>query len=140
MNQKINILDQEQVDNFLNQLDGTTNKSKLGANAILGVSLAAAVAAASYLSIPLYRHIANLCGSSQISLPIPAFNIINGGSHAGNGIAFQEFMVMPVGAKNFSEAMKMGSEIYQNLKSIIKKKFGQDGKGDLDMGWFLSNF
>jgi enolase len=108
MNQKINILDQEQVDNFLNQLDGTTNKSK--------------------------------CGSSQISLPIPAFNIINGGSHAGNGIAFQEFMVMPVGAKNFSEAMKMGSEIYQNLKSIIKKKFGQDGKGDLDMGWFLSNF
>ena len=91
--------------------------AKLGANAILGVSIAVCKAGASEKGIPLYRHIANLAGHSEIIMPVPAFNVINGGSHAGNKLAMQEFMLLPTGATSFRDAMRIGSEIYHNLKS-----------------------
>merc|ERR1712098_540599 len=108
------------------KLDGTPNKSKLGANAILGVSLAVCKAGAAELGIPLYMHIAKLAGRNEVILPVPAFNVINGGSHAGNKLAMQEFMILPTGASSFTEAMRMGSEIYHHLKAVIKAKFGLD--------------
>ena len=92
--------------------------AKLGANAILGVSIAVCKAGASEKGIPLYRHIANLAGHTEIIMPVPAFNVINGGSHAGNKLAMQEFMLLPTGATSFRDAMRIGSEIYHNLKSI----------------------
>ncbi|XP_074591768.1 enolase 1-like [Curcuma longa] len=112
---------------MVQQLDGTQNewgwcKQKLGANAILAVSLAVCKAGASVKKIPLYQHIANLAGNKNLVLPVPAFNVINGGSHAGNKLAMQEFMILPVGASCFKEAMKMGVEVYHNLKAVIKKK------------------
>jgi enolase len=127
---KLDVVNQTAVDNFLNKLDGTKNKSKLGANAILGVSLAVCKAGAAQQGIPLYRHIAHLAGrkDNEIVLPVPAFNVINGGSHAGNKLAMQEFMILPTGAASFSEAMKIGSEVYHALKNVIKSKYGQDGK------------
>ena len=88
-----------------------------------------AVAAAAQKHIPLYQHISELAGRQKISLPVPAFNIINGGAHAGNALPFQEFMILPVGASSFKEAMKMGTEIYQNLKRIIQQRYGRDGTG-----------
>ena len=97
-------------------LDGTHNKSKFGANAILGVSLATAKAAANELGLPLYRYVG---GVSANTLPVPMMNIINGGSHSDAPIAFQEFMIIPVGAENFTNAMKMGSEIFHNLKKVL---------------------
>lgn len=113
------VFEQEEIDQAMIALDGTPNKSKLGANAILGVSLAVARAAAEELGLPLYRYIG---GVSAKTLPVPMMNIINGGSHSDAPIAFQEFMIMPVGAKNFSEALKMGTEVFHNLKSILKKR------------------
>lgn len=92
-------------------LDGTPNKATLGANAILAVSLAVARAGAAEKGVPLYRHIADLAGTPKLVLPVPAFNIINGGMHAGNALAFQEFMIMPTGASSFAEAMRMGAEV-----------------------------
>ncbi|CAJ1888495.1 unnamed protein product [Sphenostylis stenocarpa] len=136
---------QTAIDNFMvQQLDGTVNewgwcKEKLGANAILAVSLAVCKAGASVLKIPLYKHIANLAGNKKLVLPVPAFNVINGGSHAGNKLAMQEFMVLPVGASSFKEAMKMGVEVYHNLKSVIKKKYGQDAVNVGDEGGFAPN-
>jgi len=126
--------DQKAIDKkMVEELDGSQNewgwsKAKLGANAILAVSMAVCKAGAAAKKIPLYEHIAQLAGNSteEMYLPVPAFNIINGGSHAGNKLAMQEFMVLPVGAASFTEAMKMGSEVYHNLKSVIKKKYGQD--------------
>lgn len=118
--------DQKAVDAKMNALDGTENKGKLGANAILAVSMAACKAGAAEKGVPLYRHIADLAGNPKLVLPVPSFNIINGGSHAGNALAMQEFMILPVGAASFSEAMRMGCEVYHNLKSIIKKKYGAD--------------
>ncbi|MGB7394330.1 MAG: phosphopyruvate hydratase [Pricia sp.] len=117
-----NLLDQTMID-----LDGTPNKSKLGANAILGVSLAAAKAAANELAMPLYRYIG---GVSANTLPVPMMNIINGGSHSDAPIAFQEFMVMPVKAKNFSHAMQMGSEIFHNLKKVLHDRGLSTAVGD----------
>ncbi|KAK9062873.1 hypothetical protein SSX86_020063 [Deinandra increscens subsp. villosa] len=137
--------DQTGIDNFMVQhLDGTQNewgwcKQKLGANAILAVSLAVCKAGASVLKIPLYKHIANLAGNKNLVLPVPAFNVINGGSHAGNKLAMQEFMILPVGASSFKEAMKMGVEVYHNLKSVIKKKYGQDATNVGDEGGFAPN-
>ncbi|KAC9858575.1 hypothetical protein E3N88_45170 [Mikania micrantha] len=163
--------DQAGIDNFMVQhLDGTQNewgwcKQKLGANAILAVSLAVCKAGASVLNIPLYKHIANLAGNKNLVLPVPAFNVINGGSHAGNKLAmqvylyyisspsvfghvnrmipisliFQEFMILPIGASSFKEAMKMGVEVYHNLKSVIKKKYGQDATNVGDEGGFAPN-
>jgi len=112
----VSVYDQPQIDQIMIDLDGTSNKSKLGANAILGVSLACAKAAANELGLPLYRYVG---GVSAKTLPVPMMNIINGGSHSDAPIAFQEFMVMPVGAKSFTEALKMGSEIFHHLKKVL---------------------
>nr|AAL59917.1 putative enolase (2-phospho-D-glycerate hydroylase) [Arabidopsis thaliana] len=136
---------QTAIDNFMvHELDGTQNewgwcKQKLGANAILAVSLAVCKAGAVVSGIPLYKHIANLAGNPKIVLPVPAFNVINGGSHAGNKLAMQEFMILPVGAASFKEAMKMGVEVYHHLKSVIKKKYGHDATNVGDEGGFAPN-
>ncbi|KAJ4431140.1 hypothetical protein ANN_19735 [Periplaneta americana] len=130
---------QTEIDEFMLKLDGTPNKSKLGANAILGVSLAVCKAGAAKKGVPLYRHIADLAGVPDLVLPVPAFNVINGGSHAGNKLAMQEFMVLPTGAASFTEAMKMGSEVYHHLKKVIKDKFGLDATAVGDEGGFAPN-
>lgn len=137
--QNFAVTEQQKIDQFMLDLDGTKNKSKLGANAILGVSIAVCKAGAAELGIPLYRHIANLAGHKDIIMPVPAFNVINGGSHAGNKLAMQEFMLLPTGASSFSEAMRMGSEIYHNLKSVIKSKYGMDACNVGDEGGFAPN-
>jgi len=135
-----NITHQTEIDNFMiNELDGTPNKSKLGANAILGVSLAVAKAGAAEKGVPLYQHFAELSGHKEVILPVPAFNVINGGSHAGNKLAMQEFMILPTGAHSFTEAMKMGSEVYHHLKNVIKKKYGMDACNVGDEGGFAPN-
>jgi enolase len=132
------VLDQEGLDKKMCELDGTPNKSKMGANAILGVSMAAAKAAAEVKGIPLYKHIAALsgCPTDKMVLPVPCFNVINGGSHAGNKLSFQEYFIIPVGASSFKEAMRIGCECYHTLKSIIKKKFGGDATLIGDEGGF----
>jgi len=123
----ISVLEQNSIDKIMIELDGTENKSNLGANAILGVSLACAKAAANELGLPLYRHIG---GVSANTLPVPMMNIINGGSHSDAPIAFQEFMIMPVKAKNFTEAMQMGTEIFHNLKKVLKDRGLSTAVGD----------
>jgi enolase len=133
------VREQADLDKFLIELDGTENKGKLGANAILGVSLAACKAAAAEKGVPLYRHIADLAGHAEVLLPVPAFNVINGGSHAGNKLAMQEFMILPVGAANFREAMRAGAEVYHSLKAVIKEKYGQDATNVGDEGGFAPN-
>jgi enolase len=120
-------LDQMAIDQVLIDLDGTPNKSALGANAILGVSLACAKAAASYLSLPLYRY---LGGVYAHQLPVPMMNILNGGKHADNNVDLQEFMVVPVGAPSFREALRMGTEVFHHLKAILKKKEYNTAVGD----------
>lgn len=130
---------QKEIDNFMLTLDGTENKSKLGANAILGVSLAICKAGAAKKGLPLFKYIAELAGNKNIILPVPAFNVINGGSHAGNKLAMQEFMILPTGASSFSEAMKMGSEIYHHLKNVIKSRYGLDATAVGDEGGFAPN-
>ncbi|XP_013772811.1 alpha-enolase [Limulus polyphemus] len=127
---------QVEIDEFLLSLDGTENKGKLGANSILGVSLAVCKAGAAQKGIPLYRHISDLAGNSDVILPVPAFNVINGGSHAGNKLAMQEFMILPTGASSFTEAMKIGSEVYHHLKNVIKKRFGLQATAVGDEGGF----
>jgi len=121
------IFDQNLIDQTMIDLDGTPNKSKLGANAILGVSLAVAKAAANELGMPLYRYVG---GVSANTLPVPMMNIINGGSHSDAPIAFQEFMVMPVKAKNFTHAMQMGTEIFHNLKKVLHDRGLSTAVGD----------
>ena len=123
----VSVFEQNAIDQLMIDLDGTSNKSKLGANAILGVSLAIAKAAANELGMPLYRYIG---GVSANTLPVPMMNIINGGSHSDAPIAFQEFMVIPVKAKTFSEAMKMGSEIFHNLKQVLHDRNLSTAVGD----------
>jgi len=115
----LNVFDQPGLDRTLQEIDGTETKSKLGANAILGVSLAAARAASLYLGLPFYQYIG---GINAKELPVPMMNILNGGKHADNNVDIQEFMIMPVGAASFAEAMRMGSEIYHTLKSVLKGK------------------
>ncbi len=115
----IEVSEQKKIDKIMIDLDGTPNKSNLGANSILGVSLAIAKASANELGLPLFKYIG---GESANILPIPMMNIINGGSHSNAPIAFQEFMIIPVGGKFFSEALKMGTEIFHNLKKILSKK------------------
>ena len=122
-----NVFDQTGIDKFLISLDGTDNKSNLGANAMLGVSLAVAQAAALEIGMPLYRYIG---GVNTHTLPIPMMNILNGGSHADNSIDFQEFMVMPVRANSFSNALQMGTEIFHHLKSVLKDKGFSTNVGD----------
>jgi len=133
-------IEQEKIDEIMLKLDGTDNKSKLGANAILGVSMAVFKAGAAHKGVPLYRHIADLGGVKEVIMPVPALNVINGGSHAGNKLAMQEFMILPTGASCFSEAMRMGSELYHHLKAIIKKKYGLDATAVGDEGGFAPNF
>ncbi|CUG84387.1 enolase, putative [Bodo saltans] len=130
------VTDQAALDKLLRDLDGTKNKSKLGANAILGCSMAISKAAASYNNIPLYQYIANLAGNTDLRLPVPCFNVINGGKHAGNALPFQEFMIAPVKAETFADALRMGAEVYHALKTIIKKKYGQDAVNVGDEGGF----
>lgn len=112
----LEVTQQTEIDEFLIKLDGTENKSKYGANALLGISLAIAKAGAAKKGVPLYKHLADLAGNKDIILPVPAFNVINGGSHAGNKLAMQEFMILPTGASSFTDAMKIGSEVYHHLK------------------------
>ncbi|MAM23370.1 phosphopyruvate hydratase [Croceibacter atlanticus] len=123
----VSVFEQEYIDKQMCEIDGTANKSKLGANAILGVSLAAAKAAANELNLPLYRYVG---GVAAKTLPVPMMNIINGGSHSDAPIAFQEFMVMPVKAKNFTQAMQMGSEIFHNLKKVLHERNLSTAVGD----------
>lgn len=141
-------LDQKALDTLMVQeLDGTQNewgwcKTKLGANAILAVSLAICKAGAAAAGVPLYRHLAALSGrhgQTKLVLPVPSFNIINGGSHAGNKLAMQEFMIMPTGASSFSQAMQMGAEVYQVLKSVISRRYGLDATNVGDEGGFAPN-
>ena len=131
----MNVLDQVGIDQTMLELDGTATKSNLGANAILGVSLACAHAAANYLEMPLFRYIGGVNGKT---LPVPMMNIINGGSHSDAPIAFQEFMIRPVGASCFKEGLRMGAEVFHSLKSIIKAKGLSTAVGD--EGGFAPNF
>ncbi|KAJ3272673.1 hypothetical protein HDV01_005309 [Terramyces sp. JEL0728] len=136
----LDVVDQKAIDDFMIKLDGTENKGKLGANAILGVSMAVARAGAAKKNVPLYQHLADLAGHKDaFILPVPCFNIINGGSHAGNKLAMQEFMILPTGASSFAEAMKIGSEVYHHLKKVIKNKYGQDATNVGDEGGFAPN-
>src|SRR6185295_11918977 len=130
----LDALDQTEIDRALINLDGMPNKSKLGANALLAVSLATARAAAEYTEVPLYRY---LGGPNARTLPVPMMNIINGGAHADNNVDFQEFMIVPVGARKFSEALRMGAEIFHTLKSVLKKKGYATSVGDA--GGFAPN-
>lgn len=121
------VFEQNLIDKIMLELDGTPNKGKLGANAILGVSLAVAKAAAQEAGMPLYRYVG---GVSANTLPVPMMNILNGGSHADNSIDFQEFMIMPLGAKSFTEAMRMGSEVFHNLAKVLKSQKMSTNVGD----------
>ncbi|KAK4681789.1 phosphopyruvate hydratase [Podospora pseudoanserina] len=133
--EKIDVKDQSKVDEFLLKLDGTPNKTKLGANAILGVSLAVAKAGAAEKGVPLYAHVSDLAGTKKpYVLPVPFMNVLNGGSHAGGRLAFQEFMIVPSAAPSFSEAMRQGAEVYQKLKGLAKKKYGQSAGNVGDEG------
>jgi enolase len=121
------VFDQNIVDKLMIEMDGTPNKSKLGANAMLGISLALSKAAAKEANLPLYRYIG---GVNANTLPVPMMNILNGGSHADNSIDFQEFMIMPVGAERFSDSLRMGTEIFHHLKTVLKKKGLSTNVGD----------
>jgi enolase len=123
----MNALDQVKIDEAMIKLDGTKNKGRLGANAILGVSLAVAKAAASYVGLPLYNYVG---GCNATTLPVPMMNILNGGKHADNSVNVQEFMIMPVGAKTFAEALRMSAEVFHNLKAVLKGKGYATAVGD----------
>ena len=123
----IEVTEQALIDKLLIEIDGTKNKSKLGANAMLGVSLAVAKAAASDVALPLYKYIG---GSNACEMPVPMMNVLNGGAHADNNVDIQEFMIMPVGAKSFSDALRMGTEVFHHLKSVRKKKKYNTAVGD----------
>jgi len=141
------VLEQADLDKMMyEELDGTQgewgwSKGKLGANAILAVSMAICRAAAACKNMTLYQHIATIAGKSteKYVMPVPAFNVINGGSHAGNCLACQEFMILPVGATSFREALQIGAEVYHDLKDVIKKKYGQDATNVGDEGGFAPN-
>ena len=131
----IDVRDQRKIDELLIKIDGTNNKKKLGANTLLSVSLAAAKAAANYEKLELYKY---LGGVNSYQLPIPLVNIINGGAHANNNLDIQEYMITPIGANTFKEAVRWCSEIFHNLKDILKKKSYSTSVGD--EGGFASNF
>merc|ERR1711972_611595 len=140
----MDVTQQKAIDDLMVQtLDGTTNewgwcKSKLGANAILAISMAVCRAGAAASQMPLYMYIAKISGkpTDKFVMPVPSFNVINGGSHAGNRLACQEFMILPTGCTTFKDAMIIGAEVYHNLKSCIKKKYGQDACNVGDEGGF----
>ncbi len=130
---------QDELDSLMIKLDGTDNKSNIGANAILAVSMAVCRAGAASKKVPLYKHIAEISGTTEIALPVPSFNVINGGRHAANSLAMQEFMILPVGAPDFSEALRYGAEVYHALKSVIIEKYGKDAANVGDEGGFAPN-
>lgn len=127
-----NVRDQKKIDGLMCEADGTENKSNLGANAILSVSLASARAAADSLGIPLYRHL----NSNSSLLPVPLMNVINGGEHAGNALEFQEFMILPVNLTSFEEGLRVGSEVYHELKKVLKETYGKNAVNIGDEGGF----
>jgi len=136
----LKVTDQKAIDDLLIKTDGTPNKGNLGANAILGVSMAVAKAGAAEKGVPLYVHLAEIAGTKPpYVLPVPCMNVINGGSHAGNALAFQEFMILPVGAEDFEDAMRIGTETYHALKKVINKKYGIDATNVGDEGGFAPN-
>ncbi|XP_047202568.1 enolase 1b, (alpha) isoform X2 [Girardinichthys multiradiatus] len=126
LGEDVSVVEQEIIDQMMIDMDGTENKSVCKAGA-------------AEKGVPLYRHIADLAGNPEVILPVPAFNVINGGSHAGNKLAMQEFMILPIGASTFKEAMRIGAEVYHNLKNVIKKKYGQDATNVGDEGGFAPN-
>ncbi|MFQ5887474.1 MAG: phosphopyruvate hydratase, partial [Candidatus Hydrothermarchaeales archaeon] len=130
------VTDQRAIDNAMIELDGTENKSNLGANAILGVSMAVCRAGAAAEKSSLFQYIARICDVGDFVLPVPSMNVINGGVHAGNKLDIQEYMILPVGATSFREAMQMGTEVYQALKGIIKARYGIDSVNVGDEGGF----
>lgn len=130
------VSDQAAIDKLIIDLDGSKNKGTLGANALLGVSMAVSKAAAVHAGLPLYQYIAKLAGNTELRLPVPCFNVINGGKHAGNALPFQEFMIAPVKAESYSEGLRMGCEVYHTLKTLLKKKYGQDAVNVGDEGGF----
>lgn len=130
------VTDQEKIDSEMLNLDGTPDKSRLGANAILGVSMAISRAAAVSEGIPLYRYLQKLSKSKKLVMPVPCMNIINGGRHAGNSLDVQEFLIMPTGAASFSEAVQIGAETYHVLKDVIKGKYGKNATNVGDEGGF----
>merc|ERR1712046_131254 len=139
----MDVCQQGDVDKAMVDLDGSFNqwgwcKQKLGANAILAVSMAVARAGAAARGLPLFVHLGDLCGQprGKMVMPVPSFNVINGGTHAGNRLACQEFMILPIGASSFREALQIGAEIYHTLKGVIKKKYGQDACNVGDEGGF----
>jgi enolase len=133
----IDVADQRAIDDAMLKADGSANKSNLGANAILGISLAASKAGAAAKGVPLWKHYADIAGNpTPDTLPVPCFNVINGGEHAGNKLAFQEFFVIPTGAETFTESMTIGCEVFHNLKKVIKAKFGGDATLIGDEGGF----
>jgi enolase len=132
------VTQQGEIDDFMIKQDGTDSKKKYGANAILGISIAVCKAGAAHSNLPLYQYIAKI-SNANIRLPVPAFNVINGGSHAGNKLAMQEFMLLPTGAKTFKESMRMGSEVYHHLKNLIKAEYGLDATNVGDEGGFAPN-
>ncbi|KZF22001.1 enolase [Xylona heveae TC161] len=138
INEKFDVAhDLAKIDSLMRHLDGTEDKSKLGANAILGISMACARAGAAAQGVPLYEFLRRESGtSSEYVMPVPFFNVLNGGVHSGNTMAFQEFMIAPVGAKSMAQAVRMGSEVYQELKKVIKQKFGSAAIGIGDEGGF----
>jgi len=145
----LDVNQQQEIDDFMIRLDGTEFKRNLGANAILGVSIAIAKAGAAQNLVPLYCYLGNYAAQlrgepitgtgSKFILPVPGFNVINGGQHAGNRMAFQEFMILPTGARTFAEAMQMGTEVYHHLKAVIKNKYGLDATCVGDEGGFAPN-
>ncbi|KAL6086097.1 hypothetical protein STEG23_012694 [Scotinomys teguina] len=140
VSKKLTVVEQEKINKLMVEKDGTENKSKFGANVILGVSLAVCKAGAAEKGVPPFRHIADLAGNPEIILPVPAFNVINGSSHASNKLAMQEeFMILPVGASSFQEAMFIGAEVYHNLKNVIKEKYRDDATNVGDEGGFAPN-
>jgi len=133
----LKVTDQEDIDDLMKKLDGTPNKGKLGANAIVGVSMAVARAGAAEKDVPLYRHLGELAGvEPPFVLPTPAFNVLNGGRHAGNRLAIQEFMIVPTGAANFEEALTFATDVYATLKQVIAKKYGIQATNVGDEGGF----
>lgn len=128
--------EQQKIDKTMIKFDGTENKSNLGANAILGVSMAVCRAAAHAQCSSLYQHIGNLMGNKKFILPVPSMNVINGGKHAGNKLDMQEYMIMPIGAKNFKEGIEICTEVYQTLKNIIKDRYGKNAINVGDEGGF----
>lgn len=134
-----NPAEQGKIDDALVMLDGTENKKRFGANAILGVSMAVCKAGAIEKNIPLYKHIASIANVKEFMMPVPCFNVINGGKHAGNKLAMQEFMIIPVEAASFKEALRIGAETYHVLKEVIKTKYGVDAVNVGDEGGFAPN-